>query len=90
MPTSDSMNEFVEKELQKLADKYDWLISAEVTFKMENDIDGKGNICEIELSMPGPRIFAASTEATFEGAAKKTITDLDTQLEKRKAKMTTY
>ncbi len=90
MPTSEAMSEYVEKKLQNLAEKYEWLIRAEVSFKMENNVYGKGNICEIELSLPGPKVFATSTEETFEAAAKKTISDLETQLKKRKAKMITH
>lgn len=90
MPTSDSMNGFVEKRLGKLAEKYDWIIRAEVIFKLENNVYGKGNICEIELSLPGPKIFASSKEESFEAAAKETILDLERQLKKRKAKMLTH
>ena len=90
MPTSEAMSEYVEKKLQKLAEKYEWLIRADVCFKMENNVYGKGNICEMELSLPGPKIFAASKEETFEGAAKKTISDLEKQLKKRKEKFTTH
>ena len=90
MPTSEAMNDYVEKKLQKLAEKYDWLIRADVSFKMENNVYGKGNICEMELSLPGPKIFATSKETTFEAAAKETISDLEKQLKKRKAKFTTH
>tara|TARA_R110000823_G_scaffold315579_1_gene448487 strand:- start:265582 stop:265905 length:324 start_codon:yes stop_codon:yes gene_type:complete len=90
MPTSEAMNEYVEKKLQKLAEKYEWLIRADVSFKLENNVYGKGNICEMELSLPGPKIFATSKEATFEAAAKETISDLEKQLKKRKAKFTTH
>lgn len=90
MPTSDTMTEYVEKRLEKLAEKYEWLIRAEVTFKMENNVYGKGNICEIEVSLPGPKIFASSKDETFEGAAKESVLDLERQLKKRKAKMTTH
>ncbi len=90
MPTSEAMSEYVEKKLQKIADKYEWLIRADVSFKLENNVYGKGNICEMELSLPGPKIFATSTEETFEGAAKKTLADLEKQLKKRKAKFTTH
>lgn len=90
MPTSESMNEYVEQKLQKIADKYEWLIRADVSFKMENNVYGKGNMCEIELSLPGPKIFASSKEETFETAAKETISDLEKQLKKRKAKFATH
>ncbi len=90
MPTSEAMNDYVEKRLQKIAEKYDWIIRAEVSFKMENNVYGKGNICEIELSLPGPKLFASTKDASFEAAAKETILDLERQLKKRKAKMTTH
>ena len=90
MPASEAMNEYVEKKLKKISAKYDWLIKAEVTFKMENNVYGKGNICEMELSLPGPRVFATSTETTFELATKNTISDIEKQLKKRKAKFITH
>ncbi|MCM4161565.1 ribosome-associated translation inhibitor RaiA [Antarcticibacterium flavum] len=87
MPTSETMSQFVSQKLEKLADKYEWIINADVYFKLENDPAGNGKICEIELSMPGPRIFASSREENFELAAKKTTFELDKQLQKRKAVM---
>jgi putative sigma-54 modulation protein len=38
----------------------------------------------MELSLPGPKIFATYTEKNFEMAVKETINDLDIQLKKRK------
>ncbi|MRT16163.1 ribosome-associated translation inhibitor RaiA [Vitellibacter sp. q18] len=90
MPTSEAMSGYVEKKLQKLAEKYEWLIRADVSFKLENNVYGKGNICEMELSLPGPKIFATSKGATFEAAAKETIADLEKQLKKRKSKFITH
>ena len=85
MPQSETMNEYTIDRLQKLAKKYDWLISATVHFKTTQDNHGKNKMCEIELSAPGPRIFASSTELHFESAVKETISDLGRQLKKRKA-----
>ena len=90
MPVSEALNQYVEKRLQKLAEKYEWLIRAEVSFKMENNVYGKANICEIELSLPGPKIFATSKSETFEAAAKDTISELKKQLQKRKSKFATH
>jgi putative sigma-54 modulation protein len=83
MPTSEALTAFTEKRLQKLSQKYSWLINAEVYYKLENDNMGK-KICEIELSLPGPKIFAISKEENFELALKKTLSDVDRQLRKRK------
>ena len=90
MPTSETMSNYVTKKLEKMAKKYDWLIAAEVFFNLENDPTKNGKICEITLSAPGPRIFAASNAKNFEMAAKQTISDIDKQLKKRKAAMVTH
>lgn len=87
MQTSESMEAFVIKRLNKLAKHYDWIIKAQVAFKLENDPRNKGRICEIELSAPGPRLFASSVEDNFELATDQTIKDLEKQLKKRKAEM---
>ncbi|MFD1094873.1 HPF/RaiA family ribosome-associated protein [Salegentibacter chungangensis] len=85
MPTSEAMSQYVSEKLNKLADKYGWIINADVFFKLENDPAGNGKICEIELSAPGPKLFAQSKENNFELAAKKTVSELEIQLKKRKA-----
>lgn len=87
MATSEAMDSLLTTKLNKLAKKYDWIIRTQVRFKQENDPTGKGKICEMELSVPGPRIFARSNEDDFEKAAANTIKDLEKQLSKRKAIM---
>lgn len=84
MATSEAMNEYVKQGLEKLGNKYEWLIGAQVHFKKENDPSGKGKICQMELSAPGPRIFAEANRDTFEGAAKEVLRELNKQLKKRK------
>ena len=87
MPTSEFMEAFVIKELEKLAKKYDYIIKAAVFFKLEHDAKGKGKICDIQLSLPGPKIFATSDEESFQLATDETIRDLIIQLEKRKSEL---
>ncbi|TLP72859.1 HPF/RaiA family ribosome-associated protein [Maribacter sp. ACAM166] len=84
------VEELVKQKVDNLGQKYDWLIGADVFFKEEKDTDGKGKICEIRLSLPGPRIFASSDEDSFENSVAETIRDLEVQLEKRKAQMSTH
>ena len=84
MPTSEAMNLLMTNKLNKLGKKYDFIIRADVFFKLENDPTGKGRTCEIRLSVPGPRIFAKSSQDDFEKAAASTIKELEVQLQKRK------
>ncbi|RFN60234.1 HPF/RaiA family ribosome-associated protein [Marixanthomonas ophiurae] len=83
MEASEALDTYLTKKLNKLARQYDWLIRAEVFFKKGQDKTGMDCICEIELSAPGPRIFASSTNTYYESALKETIRDLKRQLEKR-------
>lgn len=90
MPTSETMEDYVQKKLEKLFKKYDWIIRADVFFKKENDPKGEGKICDVELSLPGPKIYATSNEKNFEMAFKETLEDLEKQLKKRKQEMKPY
>ena len=85
MLNSETMTDYVSKKLNKLGEKYQWVINANVFFKLENNSTVNKKICEIELSLPGPKIFASSKEKNFELAAKNTLSDLTKQLKKRKA-----
>ncbi|MGY5848820.1 HPF/RaiA family ribosome-associated protein [Salegentibacter sp. F14] len=82
---SDALTLFINQLLEKLNIKYDWLIRAEVFIKWESQAIGKDKICEIELSAPGPRIYAQARTDNFELAVKNTVAELERQLKKRKA-----
>lgn len=84
MPTSDSMVEYTNEKLQSLYNKYEDIISVAVHFKREMNEKVNGRICEMEVSVSGPRIFASSNEKNYELAVKNTISDLEKQLKKRK------
>ncbi len=90
MPTSESMEEFVHQKLDKLYKKYEWIITSDVFFKKENDPKGEGKICDLQLSLPGPKIFATSNEKNFELAFKESLNDVEKQLKKRKQEMKPY
>ena len=90
MDSSESLSEYTKEKLQKLAQKYDWLISCDVFFKQDNNQKTQGKICNMELSLPGPKVFATSTEKNFESAVKETINDLSIQLKKRKQTFSTH
>lgn len=87
---SETLSAFTEEKLKKLFNKYEFLISATVYFKQEEHQHESGKICNIELSLPGPRIFASSSEQNFEVSVKETISDLERQLEKRKQVFKTH
>ncbi|WP_345278227.1 ribosome hibernation-promoting factor, HPF/YfiA family [Litoribaculum gwangyangense] len=87
---SETLTAFTKEKLEKLFNRYEFLISATVHFKKEESQHDSGKICNIELSLPGPRIFATSNERNYEVAVKETINDLERQLKKRKQVYKTY
>ena len=90
MDTSEFMEAFAIKKINKLAKRYGDIMKAEVFYKLEKDPKGKGKICEIQLSLSGPRIFAVSNEESFQEATDETINDIEKQLEKRKKELKPY
>tara|TARA_R110002050_G_scaffold286121_1_gene436257 strand:+ start:40702 stop:41004 length:303 start_codon:yes stop_codon:yes gene_type:complete len=86
--SSSRLEAFIKEKLDKLKNKYDMLIRADVFFKEENtSSDETGKICNVRLSLPGPRIFAESSNENFESAISETCNELERQLRKRKEKM---
>ncbi len=85
---SPRLEAFVTERLDKIETKYDSIISADVYFKKENSTNPEiGKICNVRLSIPGSTIFAESSTSSFEASVAKVITDLRTQLQKRKEKL---
>lgn len=88
---SNRLEIMVAEKLDKLLNKFDFVVRADVFFKKENTSEANtGMKCGIRLSSPGPRIFAESSESAFEIAIAETISDLEHQLNRRKAKMKTH
>lgn len=88
--TSERLESIATEKLKHLQSKYDMVHRADVFFKMENRTDDREKICDIRLSLPGPRIFASTKATSFEGAIAETVRDLEDQLRKRKEKLSTY
>src|SRR5690606_11708335 len=81
---SETLSAFTQEKLKKLFDRYEFLISDTVYFIKDENKHETSKICNIELSLPGPRIYASSSEQNFEVAVRETINDLERQLKKRK------
>ncbi|NJB35698.1 MULTISPECIES: ribosome hibernation-promoting factor, HPF/YfiA family [Flavobacteriaceae] len=85
---SERLEELITKKLEHLQEKFDFIVQAQVFLKHENTSSPlTGKICGIQLSVPGPRLFAEASEENYENAIHKTIHELDKQLSKKKEKM---
>lgn len=75
------------EKLGKLQNKYSWITTASVFFKSEPHEGEKNHVCEIRLGVPGPQLFASEHDTSFEKALNGVYHQLESQLEKHKAKM---
>jgi len=88
---SNRLEIFVANKLEKLFDKYQFIVRADVFFKTENTSEPTtGMICGLRLSSPGPRLFAESSKGSFEAAIAESSAELERQLLKRKGKMKSF
>jgi len=88
---SERLELHANEKLATIAERYEFVIRADVFFKTENTSSVEtGKICSIRLSAPGPRLFAESSHQNFNDAISETVNELLRQLEKRKDKMKTY
>lgn len=88
---SERLEKLAKEKLEKLGKKYDMVIRADVFFKEENtSSDETGKICNIRLSLPGPRLFAEASHDNFESSIAESVNELERQLRKRKEKMKDY
>ncbi len=88
---SDRLENIATEKLQNLKTKYDMVHRADVFFKEENtSSDETGMICNIRLSLPGPRLFAEASHDNFVSSISESVNDLERQLRKRKEKMSSH
>lgn len=72
--------------VNRLEDKYDWIIDGTIYFKEEKNDHKRSMVVEILLSIPGPDVFAKGQDESFELAANKAMAGIEHQLKKHKEK----
>ncbi len=78
--------EFVEKKMAKLDRFAERAVSADVTLKLDKDVERGNKVATISIQMPGDELVAESRCKTFEEAVDQSIDALKKQLEKHKDK----
>lgn len=85
---SERLESLAIQRLNKIADKYDFIVRADVLIKKENTSSpDTGMICAIRLSIPGPNLYSEASHGSFEASIAEATEDLERQLRKRKDKM---
>lgn len=88
---SKRLEQLATEKLEQLYTKFQMIIRADVFFKTENTTSrDTGMICNIRLSVPGPRLFAEASHDNFESSILESVSDLEKQLAKKKGKMNEF
>ena len=75
---------YVEQKLSKLDHFFGRIIDAKVILKLENTGQVKDKVAEIQLNVPGVRLFSSDTKKTFEASVAAGVEHLRRQLQRRK------
>lgn len=85
---SSDLEEFITQKVEKVCSKYNEVIGAEVTLKLDNTDAPENKIADIRLMLKGDDLYASKQCKSFEEAADLSVDALKKQLEKYKGKFT--
>ena len=84
---NEAIEQFVNKKIEKLTRRFDFITDAEVNLKLVKPETANNKEAGIKLSVPGmPDLFASKTADSFEEAVDLTLDALEPQLLKAKEK----
>lgn len=80
------LEEFITQKVEKVCAKYNEVIDAEVSLKLDNTDTPEKKIADIRLVLKGDDLFASKQSKTFEESIDTAVDALKKQLEKYKGK----
>ena len=80
------LEDFITQKVEKLCSKYNEVINAEVSLKLDSTDTPENKIADIRLILRGDDLFASKQSKTFEESIDTSIDALKKQLEKYKGK----
>ncbi len=88
---SKRLEELASEKLEKLENKYDFIVAADVYFKSEKTRgEDTGKVVEIRLNVPGTTLFSSTNNTSFEASIAKAVSEVQVQVKKRKDKMQSH
>ena len=82
VPFNEVLTEYVIKKLNSLGDRYR-VYKAQVLFKKDLALAGKGKICEIKVQLYGKGIVASASGSSYEKALLETTVNIEKQLKSK-------
>ena len=85
---SSDLEAFITQKVEKVCSKFNEVIGAEVTLKLDNTDTPENKITDIRLMLKGDDLFASKQCKSFEEATDLAVDALKKQLEKYKGRFT--
>lgn len=79
--------DFIERKLSKMDQFFDKIIDARVVLKLENSGQIRDKVAELQLTVPGEKLFVRDTQKTFEAAVDSAANALRRRLIRYKKKV---
>ena len=83
---SSDLEAFITQKVEKVCSKYNEVIGAEVTLKLDNTDTPENKIADVRILLKGDDLYASKQCKTFEEAIDLSVDALKKQLEKYKGK----
>lgn len=84
---SETLNQKIEKKLQKAFGKYPFIKKGNVFLKLQENEQKEKQIMEIRIALPNGELYAETREDNLYKALEKNMSKLKRQLEKYKEKL---
>ena len=81
------LEDFIESKVNKLAQFYESILSAEVYLRLDKAQNTENKIAEIKLEIPKNNLFAKKQSNSFEAATDSVLEALKRQITKHKEKI---
>lgn len=82
--------EFIKREVDKLDKVYNRIESCNVILRIDKNSKNQDKLVEINMNIPGIRLFSSDQSDSFEVATYSAINELKQQLIKRKEKISAW
>lgn len=86
-PSDKVMTDHIEDKLDKLNKIYNRIESCNIVLRHNKDSKNKNKVVEINMNIPGSRLFAKTQSESFEMAFEKVIDEIEKQLHRKKEKI---
>jgi|YNPMSStandDraft_2_1061718.scaffolds.fasta_scaffold31609_2 putative sigma-54 modulation protein len=80
------LEEFIHERMNKLLNRYKYIIDANVTLRLEKSESKENKVAEIRINVPGEPVFVKKQSKSFEEAVDTTVEALHRKMERIKNK----